>query len=390
MKTTIILIAIAATLGFSFIDFKPYNMNSINAFLTSQVDRKQTPSIQYALFDTEGIIHELQYGAKNVKGNVPADSSTTYHLFSVTKTFTALAVLQLAEAGKIELEKPMVSYLPEFPYAETITVSQLLSHTAGIPNPLPLRWIHLAEEHSSFRRDSFFKDVFAKHPKLDFEPGSDFKYSNLGYVVLGQLVERVSGQTFEQYVHNYIITPAGANKSELNFILDSSTHATGYHKWWSLTNAALGFMIDKDKFMGKKEGSWQPFKDFYNNGIAYGGMFGSANGLIKYAQALLQPNSILLNDEYKKMLFTEVRVKDNPTGMSLSWFTGSLKGNRYVAHAGGGGGYYVELRVYPDLGIGSVIMYNRSGMTDERILDKADGFFVTEKAQDVSLTVSRR
>jgi D-alanyl-D-alanine carboxypeptidase len=296
----------------------------------------------------------------------------------------------LAEAGKLRLEEPVSTYLPEFPYDKTITVSQLLSHTAGIPNPLPLRWIHLAEEHDDFERDNFFKDVFTKHPELDFEPGSEFKYSNLGYVVLGQLVERVSGQSFEQYVYNYIITPAGADTSELSFRLDPETHATGYHKWWSLTNFALGFMIDKGRFMGEKEGAWQPFNAFYNNGIAYGGMFGSADGLVKYAQALLKPNSVLLSDEYKKILFTECSVKDKPTGMSLSWFTGSLKGNRYLAHAGGGGGYYAELRIYPDLGIGSVIMYNRSGMTDERILDKADAFFVTEKMKEPSLTLSRR
>lgn len=65
--------------------------------------------------------------------------------------------------------------------------------------------------------------------------------------------------------------------------------------------------------------------------------------------------------------------------MSLSWFTGSLKGNTYFAHAGGGGGYYTELRIYPELGVGSVIMYNRSGLTDERILDQADRFFISEK-----------
>ena len=67
--------------------------------------------------------------------------------------------------------------------------------------------------------------------------------------------------------------------------------------------------------------------------------------------------------------------------MSLSWYSGTLKGNQYYCHAGGGGGYYVELRIYPDLGVGSVILYNRSGMTDERILDVVDAFFLTNKAQ---------
>jgi CubicO group peptidase (beta-lactamase class C family) len=353
-------------------------MKNINDFLKDQVDKHQTPSIQYAFFDTDSIIYEKRFGLMNVRHGARVDSSTTYHLYSVTKTFTALSVLQLAEAGKVELNKPVANYLPEFPYPKEITIEQLLSHTSGIPNPLPLRWIHLDKEHAGFDRNTFFTEVFKAHPKLDFEPGTAFKYSNLGYVILGQLVERVSGRNFEDYVKENISDRSGIDPSALSFHLEPVFHATGYHKWWSLSNAVFGFLFDKQKFMGKKEGAWKPFNLFYNNGTAYGGLFGSAPGLIKYAQTLLQDNSILLNDKFKQLLFTERVIQGKPTGMSLSWYTGSLKGNKYFAHAGGGGGYYVELRVYPDLGVGSVIMYNRSGMKDERILDKADSFFITE------------
>lgn len=381
MKRILILITIFA-LGFFAVYLlgnKSYNMNNINRFLKDQVDHHQTPSIQYAFFDTGKVIYELHYGFKNLKSKEPVEASTHFHLFSITKTFTALAVLQLAEAGKIVLNKPASAYLPGFPYPNTITVEQLLSHTAGIPNPLPLKWIHLAEEHPGFKRDPFFAEVFKAHPKLDFEPGTKFKYSNLGYVLLGQLVEAVSGQPFEDYVKEHIVDQGGIDPSGLSFHLNPSSHAVGYHKWWSLSNALFGFLIDKAKFMGGREGKWKPFNLFYNNGTAYGGLFGSASGLIQYAQNLLKPNSVLLNDQYKEILFTERAVRNKPTGMSLSWFTGNLKGNKYFAHAGGGGGYYCELRVYPELGVGSVLLYNRSGMRDERILDRADHFFISEK-----------
>lgn len=381
MKRILILITIFA-LGFFAVYLlgnKSYNMNNINRFLKDQVDHHQTPSIQYAFFDTGKVIYELHYGFKNLKSKEPVEASTHFHLFSITKTFTALAVLQLAEAGKIVLNKPASAYLPGFPYPNTITVEQLLSHTAGIPNPLPLKWIHLAEEHPGFKRDPFFAEVFKAHPKLDFEPGTKFKYSNLGYVLLGQLVEAVSGQPFEDYVKEHIVEQGGIDPSGLSFHLNPSSHAVGYHKWWSLSNALFGFLIDKAKFMGGREGKWKPFNLFYNNGTAYGGLFGSASGLIQYAQNLLKPNSVLLNDQYKEILLTERAVRNKPTGMSLSWFTGNLKGNKYFAHAGGGGGYYCELRVYPELGVGSVLLYNRSGMRDERILDRADHFFISEK-----------
>lgn len=382
MKRIPLLLLGIVCLGFTLIDYNTYNMKNINTFLTDQIDNNETPSLQYAFFDTDSTIYEFQYGQINRSSSEAIDEKTTYNIFSVTKTFTALAVLQLAQQGKLGLTHPVSDYLPGFGYDPTITVEQLLSHTAGIPNPLPLKWIHLESEHESFRHDDFFAEVFSKHPKLDFKPGTDFKYSNLGYVVLGQLIERVSGQPFKEYIQSHIIKPCGIDSAELGFNINPSVHAVGYHKWWSASNAVLGFLIDKNKFMEPRQGNWKPFKLFYTNGLAYGGMIGSGRALISYAQTLLKENSPLISDRYKQELFTERNVNGKPTGMSFSWFTGTLKGNRYYAHAGGGGGYYVELRVYPDLGVGSVILYNRTGMTDERILSKADGFFITERNEE--------
>ncbi|MBK9017343.1 MAG: beta-lactamase family protein [Saprospiraceae bacterium] len=356
-------------------------MKNVHEFLKYQVVSNKTPSVQYAFFNIDAIVCEGKYGLSDVKSNTPVSSLTTYNLFSVTKTFTALAVLQLAQAGKLELSDNVSDYLSEMPYSEKMTVEQLLNHSAGIPNPLPLRWIHLSTEHQGFNRDSFFKAIFNKYPKLAAKPGSIFKYSNLGYVLLGQLIEKVSGQTFEAYITENILEPCGISAGTLGFEIDPTVHAVGYQKWWSFNNAILGLLIDKKKFMGAKEGDWKPFNHFYTNGTPYGGMVGTGNALIKYAQALLRKDSLLLNDIYKSLLFTESVINKVPTGMSLSWYTGALKGHKYLAHAGGGGGYYVELRIYPALGMGSVIMFNRSGMTDERILDKTDSYFLTDSSR---------
>jgi D-alanyl-D-alanine carboxypeptidase len=379
-RIAIILLIVIGGLAYSVSDFKSHNMKTIKNFLEGQVDKGNTPSIQYIFFDSESAIFEHRYGLRNVKSETPVDSATMYHLFSVTKTFTALSVLQLVQAGKIDLKNSIADYLPEFPYSKAITIEQLLSHTAGIPNPLPLRWIHLVEDHPTFNRNEFFQEVFRHNPKLDSEPGTKFKYSNLGYVILGQLVEKISGLTLEDYIRRNIIERIGVVPNHLGFQIDPSVQATGYHKWFSGSNAILGFLIDKRKFMGEREGKWKPFHHFYNNGTAYGGLVGTGNALVKYGQALLGDKTVLLNNQYKDILFTERTINHKPTGMSLAWYTGTLKGNRYYAHAGGGGGYYVELRIYPDLGAGSVILYNRSGMTDERILDRADSFFVGEPA----------
>lgn len=382
MKTKALIFSLASAGMVALLTSTTTPMKPIKQLLQDQVNGGHTPSIQYMFFDTDSILFEYHAGQKNVAAQEPVSLSTRYHLFSVTKTFTALAVLQLAQEGKVDLNRPVINYLPEFKYDRRITVEQLLSHTSGMPNPLPLRWIHLEQEHAAFNRNEFFDGIFQKNPKTDFEPGVKFKYSNLGYVVLGQLVERLSGMSLEEYISVNIIDRSGIDRSELNFTLDTSTHAVGYQRWLSFNNAIFGLLIDKPKFMGRKEGDWKPFVPFYNNGTAYGGLFGTGRSLVKYAQRLLDMNSALINDKYKDILFTEPVINGKPTGMAHSWFKGTLKGNRYFAHAGGGGGYYVELRVYPDLGVGSVVLFNRTGVSDQRFLDQADAAFISEKRID--------
>ena len=113
-------------------------MKNINSFLKQQVDNNITPSAQYVFFDSESIIHEFSYGLGDIKANKIVDDTTTYNLFSVTKTFTALAVLQLAQSGKISLNDTISNYLPGLPFTPGISIEQLLNHSSGITNPLPL------------------------------------------------------------------------------------------------------------------------------------------------------------------------------------------------------------------------------------------------------------
>lgn len=354
--------------------------NEIEAILTKQINRSKTPSVQYLIFNKDSIIHKFVGGLADINDKKNTSENTTYNAYSVTKTFTALAVLQLAEQGKIEIEQPIINYLPEFPYPPEITIRQLLNHSSGIPNPIPLSWIHLTDEHNSFDQNTFFNQIFTGNSKTKSKPNEKFGYSNLGYVILGQLIEKISKISYEEYIHINLLKPLGIEKSEMDFELDNSKqHAKGYHKKYSFSNAILGFIINKSKFVDTTEGKWNSFHNFYVNGASYGGLIGTPNAFVKYIQELLKPNCKLITDEYKKMLFTENFTNQaKPTGMCLSWFSGKLNGNQYFAHAGGGGGYYCEIRVYPDKGMGSVIMFNRTGMSDERFLDKVDKYVLKD------------
>ena len=352
-------------------------MTEIENILQKIVINNNSPSVQYILFDKDSIIKKYSCGLADIVGNKNVNTKTTYNAFSVTKTFTALAILQLAEQKKIDIEQSAKKYLSDFPYSTDITIRQLLSHSAGIPNPIPLNWIHLTSDHNSFNRNKFFKDIFNKNNKTKFQPNQNFAYSNLGYVLLGQLIENVSETSYEQYIKENIINRLGLKNEELGFeIIDPILHAKGYHKKLSFTNLILGFFIDKSKYMGKTEGKWKPFVNFYVNGISYGGLIGTPDAFVKYIQDLLKSNNLLLSGDYKRILFTENHtLNGKATGMCLSWFSGQLNGNKYFAHAGGGGGYYCEIRLYPDIGIGSVVFFNRTGMSDERFLDKMDKFY---------------
>jgi len=353
-------------------------MNDVDNILRGLIEKHKTPSVQYMFFNKDRIIHRFQDGFADVLNQIPVTEQTTFNGFSVTKTFTALAVLQLAEKGKLNIDDAAINYLPDFPYSADITIRQLLSHSAGIPNPNPLSWIHLEEEHQTFDKDKFFSEIFNRRNKTKSGPNEKFAYSNLGYFLLGQTIEKVSGQNYEDYVRENILRPIGITPEELDFeIIERDNQAKGYQKNISFMNVILGFFLNKSKYMDKTEGKWKPFKNYYLNGTSYGGLIGSPYGFVKYIQEMLKPDCQLLSDEYKEMLFTENLTNSNkPTGMCLSWFKGELNGQEYFAHAGGGGGYYCEIRIYPKLGRGSVIMFNRSGMRDERFLGELDREFL--------------
>lgn len=346
--------------------------------LVREINTQQTPSAQYHVFDQHNILDSYCAGLAKVEQQIEVSADTTYHAFSLTKTFTALAILQLAEQNKLDIDHPVVHYLPGFCFGPDISIRHLLSHTAGIANPIPISWIHLLEEHTDFDRDEYFEPIMAKNRRVKSKPNARFMYTNLGYIALGQLIEKVSGQPYEVYVTTHIIAKLGLAPEDLGFTIAAPEHhATGYHKKNSFFYLLLGLFMDKAKFFDKTEGPWKSLKPFYLNGAPYGGLIGKPMAFVRYIQILMQEDSPLLSKPYKALLFQENHtVNQQKTGMSLSWFTSQLDGHQFYTHAGGGPGYYCEMRVYPGLKLGSVLFFNRTGMSDERFLSKLDGKYL--------------
>ncbi len=352
-----------------------------NYFLEQMINNSDTPGLQYLILNSDSTIFEFNGGQSNLSNTSKLSASTTFNSFSVTKTFTALAILQLEEKGKLNLNDDAQNYFDYLPYKTKFSIRQLLNHTSGLPNPMPLKWVHLLTENKNFSYKEFIKNVLDNNDELDNPPGEKYSYSNIGYLLLGEIIEKVSGEDYRTYIQNNIIKNLSlTNEEYLGFTIpDTLQHAHGYIKKWSLLNFGLNFVFEKSKYMEDTYDGWNQFKYFYMNGYSFGGLMGNAKGFAKYLQALITDHQIL-SEKSKLKLFSNQKTKKGKTlDMCLSWFSGSLEGEKYFTHAGGGGGYYCEIRIYPKKKLASIIMFNRTGVSDERLLDDIDKYFLTKE-----------
>jgi len=354
------------------------NNSSPRQVLINEIRKGKTPSVQYVFFNSDDVLFEFCEGFADIGKGIESSRNTTFPIFSVTKTFTATSILQLAEKGLLNPDYPVRYYLPELEINPVITVKHLLTHTAGLPNPLPIRWIHLIEQNGQFSRNDFFRPILVRSIKNTSPAGIRFRYSNLGFVLLGLIIEKITELSYEQYVIKNILSKLRLKPETIAFeIPHLQNFAVGYHSRRSISMLLLAMLLDTSKFMGASEGNWKPFKPVYVNGTSYGGLIANTPGMVRYAREFLKPENKLLSAESMKIMFTENRLSDGRnSGMCTSWFTGRLGSQTYYSHAGGGGGFYCELRLYPEISSGSFIIFNRSGFSDERFLNKIDGAFL--------------
>ena len=324
--------------------------------------------------NSETALFEHVDGWADIQNQRPMTLDTTMMAYSMTKTFTAVAVLQLVEQGKIGLDDSVSRYISfDLPNANRVTIRQLLDHTSGLPNPIPLRWVHLAEEDASFDEQRALTQILQKHTKASFRPGGKFAYSNIGYWVLGQIVERVTEQSYRGYVKEHVFEPLGLSDEEIAFtVCDPKRHAKGYLARYSFMNAIKGLVTDR-KFWGGYEGRWLRFNDHYLDGPAFGGIVASARAISIFLQDQLRTTSVLLGPEAKALL--EMQQKDGRNRlipMTLGWHIGTLSETRYLFKEGGGGGFHSEMRIYPSRRIGSVVMANDTEFRSTRFLNQKD------------------
>lgn len=338
----------------------------------------QVPGLQYIVTNEVCFLFEYAGGWADIQNQKPMTLDTTMMGYSMTKVFTATAILQLVEQGKLELSDAMDRYLPDTPYAgHHITIRQLLDHTSGIPNPIPLRWVHLVEDHESFEEESALTQVLRDNSKLAFEPGQKFAYSNIGYWLLGKIIERVTGEPYTDYVRASVLRPLSPSSHEMDFTIpDPARHANGYLAKYSLTNLLKGFVTDS-KFWGDYEGNWLQLKSHYPNGPSFGGLVGTARSFACFLQDQLRTESVLFGPQTKRLLETQQTDSvGQPIPMTLGWHTSETNGVPYFFKEGGGGGFHSEMRIFPAKGIASVVMVNSTTFNSIKFLNRVDGAFL--------------
>lgn len=342
------------------------------AKLMEELTPPDGPGIQYVIVDKSKVIFEYSSGLADIKSRTRLRLNHTMAAFSMTKTITAIAVLQLIEKQTINLDDKVDRYI-KHPYNPDITIRQLLNHTSGIPNPIPLKWVHLANSNDNFNEDAALELVLRENPKSDNAPGENYAYSNIGYWLLGKVVEAATKQAYQAYVTRNIFQPLKLKPAEIDFkINDPSNHAKGYLAKYSFINLVKGFVANKEVW-GEYEGSWLHINDVYLNGPAFGGAIGSAKAFGRVLQDLLSEESLLLGKSSMQLLYEAEKTNSGKRiPMTLGWHIEELNGLRYFYKEGGGAGFHSEMRIYPSRGLASVIMTNRTSFNSRKELSRID------------------
>jgi CubicO group peptidase (beta-lactamase class C family) len=316
-------------------------VDSIDGFVRSELARQRVPGMSVAVLRGDSVLLARGYGYANVEHQVPATDSTIYEVGSVSKQFTAAAVVMLSEQGRLSLDDPIVRFLPEGSGVwPRVTIRHLLTHTSGIPDDTIPDW------HRDYTEAQLVRSAAAQ--PLDFEPGDRESYSSTGYALLGFIIHRVTGVFWGDFVRDHIFRSLGMTTARV--ISDADI----------VPNRAAGYYLVNDTLKN------QEWVSPTISATADLGLSFSVRDLAQWAIGL--NHGKVLSRAGLEMSWTPVRLNNGGTyPYGFGWNLTQQRGYRRIGHSGAWLGFQATIQRYPDFDITVVVLANLAQAKPESI-----------------------
>ncbi|MDR3445465.1 MULTISPECIES: serine hydrolase domain-containing protein [unclassified Dyella] len=331
------MVALAPTVVAASPDMDSALAKRIDSDAQTVLQRTDTPGATIAIYRDGKPLYVHAYGLSDRERKTPATTSTYYEIGSITKQFTAAAILQLQEAGKLDINAKLATYLPDAPHAKEVTLKQLLSHTSGMPE-----YLDGPDVEQWAVKPATFDQIMAriKDKPLDFQPGSRWSYSNSGYALLGRVIELTSHESYLHYVKTHLLVPAGMTHT---YTVDDESRLSGMAKGYRHANGKL-----------------EPAPTIHATvGWAAGVLVSTVDDLERWNVAL-RGGKIIRPADYTLMA-TPVEGS-NDYGLGL--FIDTLDDQPRIGHTGGSFGFTTSNQYFPKQGI-QVIAFTNVGDNPE-------------------------
>lgn len=300
----------------TYIGFSQSYQSKIDAVVSSTYSSKE-PGISVLVAKDRKAIYSKAFGKSNLELNTPLETNSVFQIGSITKQFTAISILMLEEQGKLSVEDKIGKYIPE--YAEIgkdITIHHLLNHTSGIKNRTPVgdKGFISKTNMSPTEFIAYFKDE-----PLEFKPGERFKYSNAGYILLGRIIEIVSGQPYSDFIEQNIFDKIGMKNSSCGDMKQV------------IPNLTKGYIIEQNDFVKS---------DYINLSLAYsaGAILSTTEDLLKWQNALLS-NTLLKASSIKQAMTPTLLNSGKRVPYGYGFRFSKLGNSPVIAHTGSTKGF---------------------------------------------------
>jgi CubicO group peptidase (beta-lactamase class C family) len=328
--------------------------DSVGDYVRGEMQKQHIPGLSLLVAKNGQIVRAEGFGLANVELQVPVKPETLFQSGSVGKQFTATAVMMLVEEGKVGLDDPLTKYFADAPAAwKEVTVRELLSHTAGFTD---------YPEKFDFRKD-WTEDELIKMVEgipLAYPPGTKWDYSNLGYLTLGILIHRVTGEFYGDFLQQRIFQPLGMQTTRIISEADI------------IPNRAAGYRLLKGEL---KNQEWvAPMV----NTTADGSLYFSILDLAKWDAALYGEKLLKLSS--LNLMWTPAKLKDgspNKDGYGFGWFIENRHGHRVVGHDGAWQGFKTSIARYVDDRLTIVVLANLAEATPETIAEHVADMYLS-------------